>query len=77
MNPSLTDLQQLSSALVAQQLPINKFCEEALDKERETFQDWIKQFKMIAQKCGWDNQAKLVNNLTTCSRALAYSFYRT
>ena len=65
------------SAIVAQQLPpINKYSGEELDKEGETFQDWIEQFEMIAQMCGWDNQAKLVN-LTTRLRGQAYSFYRT
>ena len=66
-----------SSTVVAQQLPpINKFSGEDLDKEGETFQDWIEQFEMIAQMCGWDHQAKLVN-LTTRLRGQAYSFYRT
>ena len=66
-----------SSTVVAQQLPpINKFSGEDLDKEGETFQDWIEQFEMISQMCGWDHQAKLVN-LTTRLRGQAYSFYRT
>ena len=68
---------QSPSPLVTHQLPpINKFSGEELDKEGETFQDWIEQFEMIAQMCGWDNQAQLVN-LTTRLRGQAYSFYRT
>ena len=74
---SVTRLPRTPSALVAQQLqPINKFSGEDLDKEGETFQDWTEQFEMIAQMCGWDNQAKLVY-LTTRFRSQAYSFYRT
>ena len=68
--------QSLSPLVTHQVPPINKFSGEDLDKEGETFQDWVEQFETIAQMCGWDDQAWLVN-LTTHLCGQAYSFYRT
>ena len=66
-----------SACLLGQQLlPINKFSGENLHVEEEAFQEWIEQFKLIAELCGWNDQAKLIN-LTTHLRGQAYQFYRT
>ena len=63
--------------LLGQQLPpISKFSGENLEDEGETFLEWAEQFELIAEMCGWSDQAKLVN-LTTRLRGQAYSFYRT
>ena len=52
-----------------QQLPpISKFGGEDSYGEGESFEDWIEQFKTVANMYKWDAQARLVN-LTTCLKA--------
>ena len=41
----------------------------------DTFQDWLEQFEMIANVCGWSSQARLVN-LVTRLEEQAYAFFR-
>ena len=63
-----------ATCFLGQQIPpINKFSGENLEAEGEVFQEWIQQFELIAELCGWNNRAKLVN-LTTCLRGQAYQF---
>ena len=63
--------------LLGQQLPpISKFSGEDLEGDGETFLEWVEQFELVADMCGWNDQAKLVN-LTTRLRGQAYAFYRT
>ena len=40
----------------------------------DTFQDWLEQFEMIANVCGWSPQARLVN-LVTRLEGQAYAFF--
>ena len=57
--------EPITAALLAQQLPpLPKFSGERNDGDMETFQDWLEQFEMIANICGWSLQAKLVNLVT-------------
>ena len=68
--------EPITAALLAQQLPpLPKFSGERNDGDMETFQDWLEQFEMIANICGWSLQAKLVN-LVTRLRGQAYAFFR-
>ena len=65
----------VTTALLAQQLPpLPKFSGEINDGDVDTFQDWLEQFEMIANVCGWSPQAKLVN-LVTRLRGQAYAFF--
>ena len=67
--------ESVPSALLAQQLPpLSKFSGEMSDGDIETFQDWFKQFEMIAGVCGWIAQAKLVN-LVTRLWGQVYAFF--
>ena len=67
--------EPITAALLAQQLPpLPKFSGERNDGDMETFQDWLEQFEMIANICGWSPQAKLVN-LVTRLRGQAYAFF--
>ena len=44
--------------------------------EGDTFLELVEQFELIAEMCGWNDRAKLVNlNTRLCGQA--YSFYRT
>ena len=57
---------------MAQQLPpLPKFNGGSND---ETFQEWIAQFKLVAEVCKWNAQAKLIH-LTTRLRGEAFAFY--
>ena len=47
-----------------------------MEGEGDTFLEWVEQFELIANMCGWNEQARLVN-LTTRLRGQAYAFYRT
>ena len=68
--------EPITAALLAQQLPpLPKSSGERNDGDMETFQDWLEQFEMIANICGWSLQAKLVN-LVTRLRGQAYAFFR-
>ncbi len=50
----------LSSALLAQQLPLlSKFSGEELSEPGETFKDWIEQLETVASICLWDDRTKL------------------
>ena len=40
----------------------------------DTFQDWLEQFEMIANVCGWSPQARLVN-LVTRLEGQPYAFF--
>ena len=40
----------------------------------DTFQDWLEQFEMVANVCGWSPQARLVN-LVTRLEGQAYVFF--
>ena len=69
--------QPAASYLLGQQVPpINKFSGDDVNGEGDTFLEWVKQFELIAEMCGWNDRAKLVN-LTTRLRGQAYSFYQT
>ena len=70
-------VDQLASVLLAQQLPpLPKFSGEidASEAETGTFQEWLKQFEMIADICNWSSQAKLVNLITRLG-GQAYVFF--
>ena len=59
-----------------QQLPpLSKFNGEQTE-EGETFKDWLAQFEMVADVCGWKGQIKLAH-LVTRLRGQALAFYRT
>ena len=68
--------EPITTALLAQQLPpLPKFSGERNDGDMETFQDWLEQFGMIANVCGWSPQVKLVNLVTRlCGQAYAFFF---
>ena len=69
--------QPAASYLLGQQVPpINKFSEEDMEGEGDTFLEWVEQFELIADMCGWNDQARLVN-LTICLRGQVYAFYQT
>ena len=69
--------QPAAPYLLGQQVPpINKFSGEDMEGEGDTFLEWAEQFDLIANMCGWNDQARLVN-LTTRLRGQAYAFYRT
>ena len=73
----MANLQPAASYLLGQQVPpINKFSGDDVDSEGTTFLEWVEQFELIAEMCGWNDRAKLVN-LTTHLRGQAYSFYQT
>ena len=69
MQPSLSRqfLQQLP--------PLSKFNGEQTE-EGETFKDWLAQFEMVADVCGWKGQIKLAH-LVTRLKGQALAFYRT
>ena len=72
-----THIDQLSSVLLAQQLPpLPKFSGESDGRESVigTFQEWLEQFEMIANVCDWSPQSKLVN-LITRLQGQAYAFF--
>ena len=76
-NPSAVHVDQITSALLAQQLPpLPKFSGESDDGKfgTDTFQEWLERFEMIANICNWSLQAKLVN-LVTRLHGQAYSFF--
>ena len=52
-NPSVVHVDQITSALLAQQLPpLPKFSGES-DDGTDTFQEWLERFEMIANICNW------------------------
>ena len=69
--------ESVTSAVLAQQLPpLPKFSGgEVNNGGMDTFQDWLEQFEMIANVCGWSPQARLVN-LVTRLEGQAYAFFR-
>ena len=71
----LADVTTAYSALLAHQLPLQKYSGEPTASDGETFRDWKDQFELVAGACKWDSQAKLVN-LVTRLRGQAYAFYR-
>ena len=68
--------ESVTSAVLAQQLPpLPKFSGgEVNNGGMDTFQDWLEQFEMIANVCGWSPQARLVN-LVTRLEGQAYAFF--
>ena len=67
---------QLSMALMAQQLPpLPKFTGDNLDEEAENIDEWLEQTELVAQGCGWSEQAKLFS-VVAHLRGTASGFYR-
>ncbi|MCG8625568.1 MAG: hypothetical protein MJE68_26660, partial [Proteobacteria bacterium] len=65
----------LANALLAQQLPpLPKFSggEQA---QEEPFKEWIAQFELMTEICGWGKRAKLIH-LATRLRGEAFVFYK-
>ena len=65
----------LSTALLAQQLPPLPHFRGGDSSSEESFQEWIGQFELVAEICRWSKQAKLIH-LTTRLRGEAFSFFR-
>ena len=65
----------LSTALLAQQLPPLPHFRGGDSSSEESFQEWISQFELVAEICRWSKQAKLIH-LTTRLRGEAFSFFR-
>ena len=62
----------LSTALLAQQLPPLPHFHGGDSSSEKSFQEWIGQFELVAEICRWSKQAKL----TTRLRGEAFSFFR-
>ena len=52
---------------------VTKFTGEAVGEE--TFEDWLSQFEMAAEVCGWEGKGKLAH-LVTRLKGQALSYYR-
>ena len=65
----------LSQQFLQQLPPLSKFTGEQTE-EGETFKDWLAQFEMVADVCGWKGQVKLAH-LVTRLKGQALAFYRT
>ena len=66
----------LSMALLAQQFPpLPKFTGDNLDDDAENLEEWLEQTELVAQGCGWNEQAKLFSVVARL-RGSASGFYR-
>ena len=65
----------LSQQFLQQLPPLSKFNGEQTEKG-ETFKDWLAQFEMVADVCGWKGQIKLAH-LVTHLKDQALAFYQT
>ena len=66
----------LSMALLAQQLPpLSKFTGDNLDEDSESVSEWLEQTELVAEGCGWNEQAKLFSVVARL-RGTASGFYR-
>ena len=66
----------LSMALLAQQLPpLPKFTGDNLEEDAENIEEWLEQTDLVAQGCGWNEQAKLFSVVARL-RGSASGFYR-
>ena len=65
-------VQQLQQQLLQQTPPVTKFTWEAVGEE--TFEDWLSQFEMAAEVCGWEGKGKLAH-LVTRLKGQALSYY--
>ena len=66
---------ELSTALLAQQLPPLPKYNGSSDSSEEIFQERIAQFELWGEVCKWNPRAKLIH-LTTRLRGEAFAFYR-
>jgi hypothetical protein len=75
--PVTAPMDQLSTALLAQQLPsLPNFTGDNIDNDSETFTEWIERLELVSSVGRWNDQTKLVN-VATRLRGSASRFYRT
>ena len=65
----------LANALLAQQLPLLPKFSGGEQAQEEPFKEWIAQFELMAEICGWGERAKLIH-LATRLRGEAFVLYK-
>ena len=65
----------LAKALLAQQVPPLPNFSGGEQQQEEPFKEWLAQFELVAEVCGWSKRAKLIH-LTTRLRGEAFAFYK-
>ena len=68
----ISDAGDLAMNILLAQLPSLSKCSG--NSDTEMFEEWHKQFQLVATVCKWDNRLKLAN-LASRLQGQAYSFY--